>query len=162
MKQNIYWMDRLHQWAHEIVILRYKGRKRQETGPSGLLDVDFKYLATPIWSWFDLVETAGGDCCSPKSVKINKDAILAFFPLPGSSCFCHWGSLADCSICLFFRLHNEAPTRFIRRVAKKFIQPQWYNLKSKAIFWKVVLLDNLNAKVCPPKSRIWMFTGCLS
>lgn len=136
-------MDRLHQCPSTIVILKYKGRKRQETGPSGswtLISSVGRYLATPIWSWFDLVETAGGDCCSPNFVKINKYAFLPFFPLPENSCFCHWDSLADCSICLFLRLHIGAPTRFIHRIAKKCIQPPWYNLKSKAISWKVVLL----------------------
>lgn len=78
-----------------------------------------QYLATPNGSWFDLVETAGGDRSFPDFVKINKDAFLPFFPLPGDSCLCHWGSLADCSICLFFGLHSELLTRFIYKVAKK-------------------------------------------
>lgn len=58
------------------------------------MDLDFdvgKPLSTPICSWFDLAETAGGDC-SPNFVKINKDAFLPFLPLPENSCFCHWGS----------------------------------------------------------------------
>lgn len=37
-----------------------------------------KCLATPIWSWFDLVESPG-DCCSPNFVKTNKDVFFPFF-----------------------------------------------------------------------------------
>ena len=120
-----------------------KGGKDKKQGHQAcwtLISSVGKYLASPIWSWFDLVETAGRHCCSPNFVKINKDAFLPFFPLPGNSCFCHWGFLADGSICLFFRLHSEALTRFIHGVAKKFIQPRWHNLKSKAILWKVAFL----------------------
>lgn len=62
-----------------------------------------------------------------------------FFPFQGivvSVTGAFWPTAPSVS----FRLHSEALTRFIHRVAKKFIQPQWHNLKSKAILWKVAFL----------------------
>lgn len=56
-----------------------KGGKDKKQGHQAyrtLISSVGKYLATPIWSRFDLVETAGGHCCSPNFVKINKDAFL--------------------------------------------------------------------------------------
>lgn len=59
MNQNAYWTDRLHQWTNEIVILKYKGRERQETGPPGLSDFDFKCWQIPSNSHLEQVWSCG-------------------------------------------------------------------------------------------------------
>lgn len=91
-----------------------------------------KYLVTPIWSWFDLVGSAQGECCSPNFVKIiiKNPPFYPFFHFQ-EIVVSVTRALANCFICLFLKLHSKALTRFIHKTCQELFSSDGRILKVK-------------------------------
>ena len=152
MNWNVYWPDSLHQWTNEIVILKSRGRERQETGPSRPIG---HWFQTPSDSYLELVWSCGdswGRLLFSKFCK-NKQRCLSglFFPLPGSSCFFHSSSLLTVPSVWFLdftvRLQPDLYTGFPRNL----FNPNGIILKAKPSFgtlhfFKIILIQNIAPK----------------
>lgn len=118
-----------------------------------------KYLVTPIWSWFDLVGSAGGECSSPNFVKNKKIAFLPFFFYFQEIVVSVTRALANCFICLFLRLHSKALTRFIHKTCQELFLFDGRILKDK-LSLEGYIFSLPSYKILFSRVRVQIFMEC--
>lgn len=119
-----------------------------------------KYLVTPIWSWFDLVGSARGECCSPNFVKIiiKNPPFYPFFHFQ-EIVVSVTRALANCFICLFLKLHSKALTRFIHKTCQELFSSDGRILKVKLSLEGCIFLQP-SYSILFSRGRLQIFIEC--